>query len=94
LIITSEREKDRAILHAMRKVLTAVIRDTTPPPGMRHTLTDETIQDMRVCLGMITAREKELGDEAGEAPSRPYYVDEQPTSKVVPFDLSGKQDKE
>ena len=55
--ITTDREKDLDVLHAMRKVLTAVIRDTTPPPGMRHTLTDETIQDMRVCLGLITARD-------------------------------------
>lgn len=92
--ITTDREKDRDILHAMRKVLTAVIRDTTPPPGMRHTLTDETIQDMRVCLGLITAREKELNEEAGTAQSRPYYVDEQPTSTVVPFEMPGKTEKE
>ncbi|MCW8891184.1 MAG: segregation and condensation protein A [Sedimenticola sp.] len=78
----------------MRKVLTAVIRDTTPPPGMRHPLTDETIQDMRVCLGMITAREKELSEEAGEAQARPHFIDEQPTSTVVPFDLPGKTEKE
>lgn len=94
MIIASEREKDRAILYAMRKVLTAIIRDTTPPAGMRHSLTDETIQDMRLCLGMITAREKELGDEAGETASRPYYADEQPTSKVVQFNLSDKPKKE
>ncbi|MCW8943648.1 MAG: segregation and condensation protein A [Sedimenticola sp.] len=78
----------------MRKVLTAVIRDTTPPPGMRHPLTDETIQDMRVCLGLITAREKELSEEAGETQARPFFVDEQPTSTVVPFDTPKKTDKE
>ena len=78
----------------MRKVLSAIIRDTTPPPGMRHPLTDETIQDVRVCLGMITARERELGDEAGEAAQRPYYTDAQPTSTVVPFDLGKGKDKD
>ncbi len=78
----------------MRKVLTAVIRDTTPPSGMRHPLTDETIQDMRVCLGLITAREKELSEEAGENQARPFFVDEQPTSTVVPFDTPKKTDKE
>ncbi len=67
-------------------MLTAIIRDTTPPAGMRHPLTDETIQDVRVCLGLITARERELDDEAGVAAQRPHYVDEQPTSTVVLFD--------
>ncbi|WP_275097551.1 segregation and condensation protein A [Sedimenticola hydrogenitrophicus] len=78
----------------MRKVLTAVIRDTTPPPGMRHPLTDETIQDVRLCLGLITAREKELGEEAGVTAQRPYYADERPTSTVVPFDLGKGKDPE
>jgi len=78
----------------MRKVLTAIIRDTTPPPGMRHPLTDETIQDVRVCLGLITVREKELGDEAGEVAQRPYYTDQQPTSTVVPFDPGAGKDQE
>ncbi|WP_428604639.1 segregation and condensation protein A [Sedimenticola sp.] len=86
MIINSDTTKDLAILEAMRKVLTAVIRDTTPPPGMRHPLTDETIQDVRVCLGLITAREKELGEAAGIAAKRPYYTDETPTSTVVQFD--------
>lgn len=85
-----EKTKDRAILEAMRKVLTAVIRDTTPPPGMRHPLTETTIQDIRLCLGLITARERELAQEAGVAEQRPYYADERPTSTptstVVPFD--------
>lgn len=81
----------------MRKVLTAVIRDTTPPPGMQHPLSETTIQDIRVCLGMITARERELGEAAGEAPAKPYFVDQQPSSTVVPFDLTagrGKKEKE
>lgn len=75
-------------------MLTAVIRDTTPPPGMRHPLTDETIQDVRVCLGLITARERELDDEAGEPAQRPYYADQKATSTVVPFDLGKGKDSE
>lgn len=77
----------------MRKVLTAVIRDTTPPPGMQHPLSENTIQDIRVCLGMITARERELGEAAGETPAKPYYTDQQPSSTVVPFDLTAGRDK-
>lgn len=77
----------------MRKVLTAVIRDTTPPPGMQHPLSETTIQDIRVCLGLITARERELGEAAGQSQSKPYYVDQQPSSTVVPFDLTAGREK-
>ena len=69
----------------MRKVLTSVVREVTPEhKGLRHPLSEQTIQDIRNCLGLITAREKELADEAGRtAEERPYFVDEPPKSKTV-----------
>ena len=74
----------------MRKVLSSVIKDTTPPAGMRHPLSHKTIEDVRQCLGLIAAREKELADADGRGGERPYYVDEPTQSKVVPMSKIGK----
>ena len=76
----------------MRKVLTAIIRDVTPEhKSLRHPLTEQTVQDIRQCLGLITAREKELADAAGRTvEERPYFVDEPPKTKVVPIPSIGK----
>jgi len=89
-ILMTEDSKEREILIAMRKVLSAVIRDITPAPGTRHPLSDQTIQDVRVCLGLITARERELAEAAGIKPERPYYADEKTTAAVVPMDQIGR----
>ena len=77
----------------MRKVLASIIKDTTPPPGTRHPLTDKTIQDVRMCLGLISAREKELAEAAGAIQERPYFVDEAPPSNVVSLDNLTKGSK-
>ncbi len=75
---------EQHILIAMRKTLTAIIRDVTPPPGMRHPLSEATIEDIRQCLMLIAAREKELADAQGRGGERPYYADEPQTVQVVP----------
>jgi hypothetical protein len=85
-------EKEREILVVMRKVLAQIIKDTTPPSrAMKHPLSEQTIQDVRQCLGLISARERELADAAGVAQERPYYTDEQPASTVVPMPRIGKR---
>jgi hypothetical protein len=81
----NELSKEQQILIAMRKTLAAIIRDVTPPPGMRHPLSATTIEDVRQCLGLIAAREKELADEQGRGGERPYYADEPPAATVVPI---------
>lgn len=87
-------EKEREILVVMRKVLAQIIKDTTPPSrAMKHPLTHQTIQDVRNCLGLISARERELADAAGVAQERPYYTDEPPASTVVPMPHIGKRGK-
>ena len=86
----SEDSKEREILFTMRKVLSAIIRDITPAPGTRHPLTDQTIQDVRMCLGLITARERELAEDAGIKPKMPYYADEKPATTVVPMEQIGR----
>ena len=61
----SESSKEREILMVMRKVLANIIKDTTPEHrSMRHPLSDETIQQIRQCLGLICSRERELADLA------------------------------
>lgn len=77
---------EHRILVTMRQVLSSIVRDTTPPAGMRHPLTERTIDDIKHCFSLIAAREKELSDEAGlDTSARPRYADEPKTSHVVPF---------
>jgi len=76
---------------AMRKTLTAIIKDVTPPPGMQHPLSADTIEDVRQCLALISAREKELADAAGRGGERPYYADEPRAAETVPLSKLGKR---
>lgn len=69
----------------MRKTLSKVVRDTTPStPGLNRLIADDTVDDIRRCLGMISAREREIAAELGvEVTERPRYADEPKTSNVV-----------
>ncbi|QGU31551.1 segregation and condensation protein A [Thermochromatium tepidum] len=82
----TELSKEQHLLIAMRKTLTAIIKDVTPPPGMRHPFSEATIQQVRQCLGLIAAREQELALEQGRGGERPYYSDERPDVQLVAFD--------
>lgn len=90
----SELTKEQEILIVMRKVLASIIKDTTPPRGMKHPMSDQTIQDVRACLGLISARERELADAQGRAVERPYYVDEPRGERVVPISAIRKPNRE
>ena len=79
----TELSKEQSILIAMRGALTAIVRDVTPPPGMRHPLSAQTIEQVRQCLGLIAAREKELADAEGRGGERPYYADAPPAAQRV-----------
>ncbi len=79
----SEDFKERDILIVMRKVLTNIIKETTPGPERQSPFSEDTIQDIRMCLGLIVSRERELADEAGTPRKRPYFTDEPQTSKAV-----------
>ncbi len=84
---TDDKVMEKRIMVMMRQVLSAVARDTVPPPGMKHPLSDDTIQGIRECLAVISARERELNAELGEEEERrPRYADEKPTSTVVSLD--------
>ena len=83
---TDFHSKEHQILATLRKVLSEVVRDTTPPAGRRHPLSPQTIEDVKHCFMLITSREKEIIEEAGgEMNKRPRYADEPKTSHVVQF---------
>ncbi len=78
--------KEQEIMLVMRKTLTHIIRDTTPEPGMKGPFSDAVVEDIKMCLRLISLREKELLSEKGvENTERPHYVDEPRTSDVVHF---------
>ena len=75
------------ILQAVKLTLANVIKDTATPHGMRHPLSDGTIQDLRQCLALISARERELAQAVGKAADeKPRYADEPaPGDTVIHF---------
>ena len=89
--MTHDSSKERQILMVMRKVLAQIIKDTTPEyKSMRHPLSEPTIQDIRQCLGLIAAREKELAEASGITEERPYFTDEKPGAEVVSINKIGR----
>lgn len=65
---------ERRVLSVMRDILTRVARETATTPGTRHVLTDETIEQIRHCLSLISAREMELAKDPDEiSANRPRY---------------------
>lgn len=79
---------EKRILVAMRKTLSSVVRDVTPSsPAIKSPLSDATVEDIKMCFGMIAAREHEIANEAGvELNERPQYPDQQDKSNVVSLD--------
>lgn len=69
------------VIRAMKQTLLNVIKDTTSQPGQKHPLSDNTIEDIRQCLGLIAVREGELTGDSGKR--RPKFVDEPEDSVVV-----------
>ena len=81
---TEELSKEQRILRLMRKTLASVVKDVAPYNGRTNPLSDDTVQDIKDCFALISAREKELSEQLGFNPAQPYYVDDEPPkSKVV-----------
>lgn len=79
------------ILRMVKKVLTDVAKDTYTPPGMKHPLSEDTINNIRECFNLISAREAELN---GDSTSRPRYIDEPQDTVVVAFDKGSQKKKD
>ena len=89
--------KEQRILRAVKLTLIGVIRDTATPAHLKHPLSDTTIEDLRQCLALISARERELADGTGQTWSeRPRYVDEpgSPKQAVVRWSKAIKNERE
>ena len=80
---SQELTLEHRILIRVRKVLASVVRDVTPPPGMRNPLSPSTIDDIRDCFALIAARERELSNK--ENPDLPVFADDAATTRVVDF---------
>ena len=82
-----ELSVEERILQAVKLTLANVVRDTATPHGMRHPLSDGTIEDLRQCLALVSARERELAQVAGRtAEKRPRFIDESAgEDKVIRF---------
>ena len=80
------------ILRAMRRTLTNVAKDTYTPPSMRHPLSEDTINEIRECLALISSREHELNGMVGN--DRPHFTDEVRDSVVVQIDTSNLKKKD
>lgn len=81
---SQELTLEHRILIQVRKVLASVVRDVTPPPGMRSPLSDKTIDDIRDCFALIAARERELSGK--QNPDLPVFSDDGPTTRIVDFE--------
>lgn len=76
--------KEERILRMVKRVLTDIARDTSTPPGMKHPLSEPTIQGIRDCLALISTRERELTEASGRPNrARPEFTDEPKKSHVV-----------
>ena len=80
-------DKELEILRAVKMVITNVIKDTSTEPGMKHPLSELTINDIRQCLVLITSRKNELAPMM----KRPRFTDE--PEKVVVSLTTPKKDK-
>ena len=90
----ADLQKELKVLVALRKVISSVVREITPEPGMKHPLSETTIEDVRQSFLLIASREKEISEAMGK-PSlhRPMYKGDTPKTNVVK--LHGmKTDKE
>lgn len=89
----AELTKEQQIMRAMRKTLTSIVRDTAPRDGNPSPLSPDTVENIRMCLGLISAREAELAEALGLSRNeRPRYADEAPSSQPIQFSAppSGK----
>ncbi|MDH5518418.1 MAG: segregation and condensation protein A [Gammaproteobacteria bacterium] len=88
--MSDDLSKEERILQMVKKVLSNVAKDTYTAPGLKHPLSEQTILDIRQCLGLVVARETELAQEYGRDKSaRPRFIDEPQSSVVVNFEKPG-----
>lgn len=86
--------KELRILKMVKKTLTDIAKDTYTPPELKHPLSEQTINSIRDCLSLISAREAELADLEGQvSTSKPRFIDEPQDTVVVKLDTGSTKDK-
>jgi hypothetical protein len=80
---SSELTLEHRILIQVRQVLASVVRDVTPAPGRPNPLSNKTIEDIRGCFALISARERELAGK--QNPDLPVFGDDRATTRIVDF---------
>lgn len=89
---TEHPSQEERILRMIKRVLTDVAKDTSTPPGMKHPLSEQTVQNIRECLALVAARERELSEAAGRSQNaRPEFIDEPKKTQVLTFHKPGKK---
>ncbi len=85
---SSQFTVEKRILLAMRKTLGNIVKDVTPAnQNLQSPLKASTIEDIKMCFGLISAREREIAEEAGvNIKDRPHFIDEPTSSNVVSID--------
>lgn len=90
---TENLSKEQQVLYLMRKILASVVKDTTTKPGMPHPLSDNTIQDIRECFGLISDREAELAELLGQSRNeKPYYKDQPQKTNIIHLHMDKSPD--
>ena len=91
---SQEHTNEQRILRMCKRVLTDIAKDTVTPAGMKHPLSENTIQGIRDCLQLIASREAEiLSSQGNESASRPHFIDEPKKNVVVNITPSKKPDR-
>jgi len=82
----NQLSQEQQIMRAMRKTLTSIVRDCAPRADQPSPLAETTVENIRMCLGMISAREAELAEALGlSRGERPHFSDEPQTADVMKF---------
>ncbi len=77
-----ELSLEHRILIQVRQVLAKVVRDITPPPGAPYPLPQSTIDEIRNCFALISARERELAATRKD-PDMPVIGGRAATTRIV-----------
>ncbi|MCK5902683.1 MAG: segregation and condensation protein A [Cocleimonas sp.] len=79
---------EKRILLALRKTLANIVKDVTPSNrSLQSPLQTSTIEDIKMCFNLISAREYEIAKQAGiEIKERPRFIDEPTINNVVSID--------
>lgn len=82
----NELTKEQQIMRAMRKTLTSIVRDCAPRADQPSPLSEQTVENVRMCLGLIAAREAELAESLGlSRTEKPHFTDEAQSVEPIQF---------